>query len=290
LSFREKLLSGEFIVTSEVSPPKGTDITGMLRDASLLKDVVDAINVTDNQRAVMKMSPLAACALLHRQGYETIMHLACRDRNRLALQGDLLGASALGIKNILVMSGDHPIKGDHAGAKPVYDLDSVQLLGLIQKMNDGFDFSGNRLEGRTDFCTGAVTTTELNEVGLMKLKKKFKMGAAFLQTQAVFDTNKFSEFKDKLDEIGSNKARIIAGVIPLRSEKSAQFLNKNIPGIKVPDDIINKMRFAKNPEAKGMEIAADLIDELQGMCGGVHIMPIGSHENTRKILEMAGIR
>jgi methylenetetrahydrofolate reductase (NADPH) len=147
LSLRDKLLSGKFIVTAEISPPKGTDTTAMLKDASLIKGIVDAINVTDNQRAVMRMSPAAACCILQIKGFETIMHLTCRDRNRIALQSELLGASALGINNILAMSGDYPTKGDHAGAEPVYDMDSVQLLGLIQKLNNGFDFSGNRLTG-----------------------------------------------------------------------------------------------------------------------------------------------
>jgi methylenetetrahydrofolate reductase (NADPH) len=289
LNFREKLHSGKFIITAEISPPKGTDTTGFLKNAGLIKEIVDAINITDNQRAMMRMSPLAACIMLEQKGYETIMHLTCRDRNRLALQSELLGAYAHGIKNILVMSGDHPTKGDHAGAKPVYDLDSVQLLGLIKKMNLGFDFSGSRLEGETDFCTGAATNTELNEVSLIKLEKKIELGAYFIQTQAVFDIGRFSEFIEKVDAFGSKGTRIIAGVIPLRSEKNARYLNNNIAGIKIPEDIISRMRAAKDPENKGMEIAAELIKELRSMCHGVHIMPIVSHENTRDILEMAGL-
>lgn len=286
MNFREKLLSGKFITTAEISPPKGIDVTGILGEANLIKDVVDAINVTDNQRAIMRMSPLAACCVLEREGFETIMHLTCRDRNRLALQSELLAAYALGVSNILVMSGDHPVKGDHAGAKPVYDLDSVQLLGLIRKLNKGFDLSGNRLQSSPDFCAGAVANAEINEPALIKLEKKIKMGACFIQTQAVFEADKFAEF---MDRIGSKKIKVIAGIIPLRSGKSARFLNKNIAGIKVPEDIIRRMLDAKYPEALGMEIAAELVKELRGMCGGVHIMPIGSHENTAGILEMAGL-
>ncbi len=289
MSFREKLESGRFIVTAELSPPKGTDLKSMLEDAELIKDIADAINVTDNQRAVMRMSPLAACSILQNKGYETIMHLTCRDRNRLALQSELLGAYALGIRNILVMSGDHPVKGDHEGAKPVYDLDSVQLLGLIQELNRGFDLSGNRLEGNTDFCAGAVTNTELNEVSLIKLQKKIRMDASFIQTQAVFNTELFSDFVDKINQIKSKRIKILAGIIPLKSEKNALFLNKNIAGIKVPKSLIDRMRKAKNPEALGIEIAAELINELRGICDGVHIMPIGNHGSTRNILEMAGI-
>ncbi len=290
MNFQEKLHSGKFIITAEISPPKGIDMDGMLKEASLLKDIVDAINVTDNQRAVMRMSPLAACSVLRQEGYETIMHLTCRDRNRLALQSELLGASALGINNILVMSGDYPTKGDHAGAKPVYDMDSVQLLGLIQKLNKGLDFSGNKLEGKTDFCAGAVVNTEINDLMRIKLQKKIKMGATFIQTQAVFDTGRFCEFMEKIDSIiQGGRVKIIAGIIPLKSEKSAMFLNSNVTGIKIPDDIIMRMRTAKNPEVCGMEIAAELIRELRGKCDGIHIMPIGSHENTANILEMAGI-
>ncbi|MCZ7398809.1 MAG: methylenetetrahydrofolate reductase [Candidatus Methanoperedens sp.] len=285
MSFESKLDVGKFVVTAEISPPKGTDTAGLLKDASMIKDFADAINVTDNQRAIMRMSPVAACSILESKGYETIMHMTCRDRNRLALQSELLGAFALGMKNILVMSGDHPVKGDHEGAKPVYDMDSVQLLGLVQKLNTGFDFSGNRLDGKTDFCAGAVTNIELSEIALIKLKKKINSGARFIQTQAVFDIEKFSSFLDKIKDTGISQSRIIAGIIPLKSEKSARFLNKNIAGVKVPQVLIDQMKNDRNPETKGMEIAAGLIKELHGMCGGVHIMPIGNHEKTKDILE-----
>lgn len=262
----------------------------MLGDAALLKGIADAVNVTDNQRAAMRMSPIAACSILQEKGLETIMHITCRDRNRLALQSELIGAFALGIRNVLVMSGDHPSKGDHEGAKPVYDLDSVQLLGMIQELNRGVDLSGNKLDGKTDFCMGAVTNTELNEAGLLKLKKKIKI-ASFLQTQAVFDVKRFSEFIEKKSEIElkqSKQIKIIAGIIPLRSERSALFLNK-VPGIRVPDDMIKQIKDAKYPEVEGMRITSDIIKELRTLCDGVHIMPVGNHEHTKKLLEMAGL-
>jgi len=260
----------------------------MLRDAAILKDIADAVNVSDNQRAVMRMSPLAASSILQENGIETIMHITCRDRNRLALQSDLIGASSMGIRNVLVMSGDHPVKGDHEGAKPVYDVDSVQLLGIIQNLNQGFDLSGNRLDGRTDIFAGAVTNTELNEAGLIKFRKKIRMGASFFQTQAVFDVRSFSEFMEKINEMESKRVKIIAGIIPLRSERSAHFLNK-VPGIKVPVDMIRQIKEAKNPEAEGIKIAAGIIKELRTLCDGVHIMPVGNHKNTKTLLEMAGI-
>jgi len=288
LSFVCALSCGKFIVTAEISPPKGTDTSRMNRDADLLKGIVDAVNVTDNQRAVMRMSPLAACSLIQGKGIETIMHITCRDRNRLALQSDIIGAYAIGIRNLLVMSGDHPIKGDHEGAKPVYDVDSVQLLGILRKLNEGVDFAGNDLAGRTDLYVGAVTNTELNEAGFIKLKKKIQMGASFFQTQAVFDAKNFSGFMEKVNRIRSKNVKIIAGIIPLKSQRSAEFLNK-VPGIKVPEDIVRNMNDSKNSEAQGMEIAARIIKEIRPMCDGIHIMPVGNHDNTKTILEMADL-
>ncbi len=289
MRFREKLLSGKFTVTAEISPPKGTDISVMMKEAGMIKDAVDAFCVTDNQRAIMRMSPLAACSALSQEGFEPIMHLTCRDRNRISLQSDLLGASCLGIKNVLVMSGDYPTKGDHPGAKPVYDLDSVQLLDVISLLNNGFDLSGSRLEGKPGFFAGAVSNTELTEAAFMKFEKKIKAGARFIITQAVFDAGKFSEFMDKIRGAEGKRTRMIAGIIPLRSEKTAQFLNSSIAGVKVPDDVIRRLKSAGDPGALGLEMAADLIKELHGVCAGVHIMPVGTHENTIKILEMAGI-
>jgi len=288
LSFVSTLHSGKFIITAEISPPKGTDTSRMNRDADILKGIADAVNVTDNQRAVMRMSPLAACGIIQETGIETIMHITCRDRNRLALQSDLIGAHAIGIRNVLVMSGDHPIKGDHEGAKPVYDVDSVQLLGILQKLNSGFDLAGNELAGRTDMCAGAVTNTDLNEAEFIKLRKKIQMGAIFFQTQAVFDLKSFSGFMEKVNGIRSKNVKIIAGIIPLKSLRSAHFINK-IAGIKVPENIVRKMNDSKDPEAQGMEIAARIIKEIRPLCDGVHIMPVGNHENTKTILEMADL-
>jgi methylenetetrahydrofolate reductase (NADPH) len=290
LSLKERLSAGKFVITSEISPPKGVEIDGLLKDAGRIRNVVDAINITDNQRAIMRMSPLAACSILEREGYETIMHLTCRDRNRLALQSELLGAWSMGIRNILVMSGDHPLRGDHQGAKPVYDLDSVQLLGIIRELNSGSDFSGNLLQGKPEFFPGAVTGIELSEPMLMKLEKKIKMGATFIQTQAVFDTDRFSDFVDKLNDISSNPVRVMAGIIPLKSEMSIHFLEKNIAGIRVPDAVVRRMHVARDPVMRGMEIAAESIRELSSLCDGVHIMPVGDQKNTAGILEMAGIR
>ena len=286
-TFGEKLNSNKFIVTAEITPPKGVDTSAAIADAKILKGKVDALNVTDNQRAVMRMSPMALGKLLLDEGHEVIMQMTCRDRNRLAIQSDILGASALGIRNMCLMSGDHTVNGDHPGAKPVYDLDSVQLISMVSKMKDGFDFSGNELESVPELVVGAVSNTDPSQpMQMMKLEKKVRMGAQFIQTQAVYDIGQFEEFAESVAHLD---VPIIAGVIPLRSENAARFMNNNIPGIKVGDDLIGRMENADDPVFEGLMICAETIKMLKKMCRGVHLMPIGQHLNTPKLLEMAGL-
>ncbi|WP_370572261.1 methylenetetrahydrofolate reductase [Methanomethylovorans sp.] len=287
VTFRDKLQSERFIITTEITPPKGVETSSFLTDAQQLKQCVDAFNVTDNQRAVMRMNPIAVGKILKDAGYETIVQLTCRDRNRLALQSDLLGAWALGIRNICVMTGDHTTKGDHPGAKPVYDLDSVQLLDAVRKLNEGYDLSGNRLEKAPDFVVGAVSNTDpAQPMQHIKLRKKVNMGVDFIQTQAMYDTEEFACFLEKITDV---EVPIIAGVIPLKSAKMARFMNSNIPGIKVPDELISRMENAEEPVQEGMEIAAQLIRELKNMCRGIHLMPVGQHTHTKKLLKMSGL-
>ena len=287
-TFKEKLLSDDFLVTAEITPPKGTDLSEALGDAEILSGLADALNVTDNQRAVMRMSPLAVSKALLDKGHEVIMQLTCRDRNRLALQSDVLAAYSLGVRNISVMSGDHTTKGDHPRARPVFDIDSVQLLGAIRKMKEGFDLSGNEIGGMPDLTVGAVSNTDLSKpMQLLKLRKKIKMGAEFLQTQAVYDTGQFQAFMEYIIDMD---VPVIAGVIPLKSAKMARFMNDNIPGISVPPQMIKRMENAEDPAWEGLSICAQTIRELKGICRGVHVMPIGSHSRTPELLEMAGIR
>lgn len=287
VTFREKLQSHRFIVTTEVTPPKGVETSYFLSDAEQLKQYVDAFNVTDNQKAVMRMSPLAVGKLLKDAGHETILQITCRDRNRLALQSDLLGAWALGIRNICVMTGDHTTKGDHPDTKPVYDLDSVQLLDTIRKLKLGYDLSGNSLERSPDFVVGAVSNTDPTQpMQHIKLRKKVSMGVDFIQTQAVYDTKEFACFLEKVKDID---VPIIAGIIPLRSAKMARFMNENIPGIRVPDELITRMEYAKEPVQEGLEIAVQSIRELKNMCRGIHLMPVGQHTHSKEILKMAGL-
>ncbi|WP_338103329.1 methylenetetrahydrofolate reductase [Methanolapillus millepedarum] len=286
--FHEKLLSDKFLITGEVSPPKGTDVSAPLKNAERIHTFADAINVTDNQCATLHMSSLAFSRLLIEQKYgEPIMQMTCRDRNRIGLQADLLGASALGISNLLIMSGDHPATGDHPKAKAVYDLDSVQLLKTIGQMKNGTDMSGNPLNQSPSFCVGVVSNADPNErLQLMKLEKKLLFDVDFIQTQAVFDLEKFKEF---LEKINVYDIPIIAGVIPIRSVKMADYMNDHIPGISIPPEIRERIECAENPESEGILIASELIFELKSICRGVHMMPVGPHTNTRLILEKAGV-
>jgi methylenetetrahydrofolate reductase (NADPH) len=285
--FQEKLRSDKFLVTAEINPPKGTNTAAALADAMTLKGWTDALNITDNQRSVMRMSPMALGKLLVDNGHEAIVQITCRDRNRLALQSDLLGAAAIGIKNICIMTGDHPTCGDQPAAKPVYDLDSVQLLSLVQKMRRGFDLVGNELDGAPEFVVGAVSNTDPTQVmQIMKLNKKCMMSVDFIQTQAVYDVGQFEDF---MASIAHLDVPIIAGIIPLKSVRMARFMNEKVPGIKVGDDMISRMEFADDPVHEGLMIAAETIKEVKDMCRGVHLMPIGKHLNTRKLLEMAGL-
>ncbi len=287
VTFREKLQSHKFLITTEITPPKGVETSSFLSDAEQLKHYVDAFNVTDNQKAVMRMSPIAVGKLLKDAGYEVILQITCRDRNRLALQSDLLGAWALGIQNICVMTGDHTTKGDHPCTKPVYDLDSVQLLDTVRKLKMGYDISGNSLEQSPDFVVGAVSNTDPTQsMQHIKLRKKVSMGVDFIQTQAVYDAEEFACFLEKVRDID---VPIIAGIIPLRSAKMARFMNKNIPGIRVPDELIARMEYAEEPVQEGIEIAVQLIREMKNMCSGIHLMPVGQHTHSKEILKMTGL-
>lgn len=286
-NFREKLNSSKFLVTAEVSPPKGTNFSDSLRNARQLKGIADALNVTDNQCSIMHMSSLVFSKLLLDEGHEPIMQLTCRDRNRIGLQSDLLGAHALGIRNICLMTGDFPSCGDQPGSKPVYDLDSVQLMQVVKRLNSGVDFAGNKLDGGTSFCAGAVSAINPEKpLQLIKLEKKVKCGADFVQTQAVYDVGMFEEFMEAISHL---EVPVIAGLIPLRSMSMAEFMNKNISGISVPEEIMFRMGEASDPLEEGLIIASETIKELTKLARGVHIMPIGSHKNTPRLLSMAGI-
>lgn len=292
MSFKDALDSGKFAVTAEVGPPKGTDIKKILHEAEILKGKVNALNVTDNQSAVMRISSVSFCRLLLEMGNEPILQMTCRDRNRIGLQSDLLGASILGIKNVLCMTGDHPNAGDHKEAKPVYDIESVQLLRVVDSLNNGKDMMGNEMLGSTDYYQGAVVTPEANplEPQLMKFEKKVGAGAKFFQTQAIYDIEKFKTFMQYARKF---PVKILAGLVLLKSAGMANFMNKFVPGITVPQELIDELKKAGKEKAldTGIDIMARHIKQLkeENICDGVHIMAIGAEDKVPDIMERAGL-
>jgi methylenetetrahydrofolate reductase (NADPH) len=288
-TFKEKIQAGKFLVTSEIGPPKGIETAHLLEDAELIRGRVDAINVTDLQSSVMRLGSLAVCSLLKQKGFEPVLQVTCRDRNRLALQSDLLSAAALGLENVLILTGDHTTMGDHPDAKPVFDLDSVQLLKVARTLESGTDMRGNKLQGVSPkFCLGAVVNPGADpiEPQILKMEKKIAAGAEFFQTQAVYDIKTFENFLDKTKHL---KTTVLAGIVLLKSAGMARFMNKNVAGVSVPDEFIKEMEEAKDKTAKSVEIAARLIKELKPMCQGIHIMPIGWDKVVPKVLEASGL-
>jgi len=290
--FKQALESGKFVVTSEVAPPKGTNLEKFIHHIDLLKDQVDAMNVTDHQSSVMRYPSLGGCLKVKERGGEVILQMTCRDRNRLALQADLLFASHMGIQNVLCLTGDSIILGDHKDAKSVFDLDSSQLLETVRVLESGKDLGGNELDGAVSFCAGAIVTPEADplEPQLIKFEKKIEAGAEFIQTQAVYDLDKFKEFMDYARQFD---IKILAGIILLTSAPMARFMNKNIAGVFVPQDLIDDMASAPKGQAitKGIEIAGRMIKRIheEKMCDGVHIMAIGKEELVPDIMQAAGI-
>jgi len=256
-----------------------------------LKGRVDAANVTDQQSSVMRLGSMAVCHILKDEGLEPVFQLTCRDRNRLALQSDLLSAHVLGIENVLALTGDLPELGDHPEAKPVYDLDSVQLLQVISQLNNGCDMAGNELKGKTALFPGAVVnpgadTGASYEMQILKLERKIAAGARFIQTQAVYDAQTLAAFMERVAGYG---VPVLAGIIPLKSAGMARFMNKNIAGVNVPEELIEKMAQAEDRVATGIDIAADLIRQFRGLCQGVHLMAIGWERKVPAILDAAGL-
>jgi methylenetetrahydrofolate reductase (NADPH) len=291
-SFREVLKSDKFVITSEIGPPKGTNIEKMLHHIDLLKDKVDALNVTDHQSSVMRFPSIGGCLAIKEQGGEPILQVTCRDRNRLALQAELLLAYTRGIRNVLCLTGDAVVVGDHREAKGVFDLDSTQLLKTIRQMESGTDLGGNELDGAVQFCAGAIVTPEANpiEPQLLKFEKKIEAGAEFFQTQAIYDLDNFARFMEYARQF---PVKILAGIILLVSARMAKYMNENVPGVLVPQNLIDELASAPKGEAlnKGIEIAGRMIATLEkeSICHGVHVMAIGKEEVVPDILKAAGL-
>jgi methylenetetrahydrofolate reductase (NADPH) len=285
---RQALESGQFVVTGEIGPPKGVGLDKCLHDAEMLRGHVTAINVTDLQSAVLRVGSLAVSTKLVERSLEPVYQLTCRDRNRLALQSDLLSAWALGIENVLCITGDHPILGDHTEAKPVYDLDSVQLLKAASTLNQGRDMAGHDLESVPGFFLGAVVTpaAEPLEPQIIKMKKKIEAGARFFQTQAIYEPEKFAQF---MNQVHGYEVPVIAGIVILKSAAMAKFMNANVAGISVPDSIIRELEETakENRRKKAVEIAARIIQQVKPLCQGVHIMPLGWDDLVPEIIREA---
>jgi len=284
----ELLDSGRFAVTAEINPPKGVDVQDAISRVEALRGFVDAINITDQQSAIMSMSPLALASLLLQRGPEVILQVTCRDRNRIAIQGEFLGASALGVENILCMTGDPVATGDHPEAKAVFDLDSIGLLKTASTLMEGKDMGGNDLKGAPEFYLGAVVNPAASELAdeIIRMEDKVEAGARFFQTQAIFDLTQIEEFMDMVRPLGMP---VLAGVIILKSGDMARSLNLRLPGVHVPDAIIDEMDDAEDKAQKGIEIAGRTIRDVRGLCDGVHIMALGWERRVPKILEVAGV-
>ncbi len=280
---------GTFAVTVEYNPPKGTNISSVLDSAKQLVGRVHGVNVTDNTAAVVRAGSLPVCRLLYELGHDPVMQLTCRDRNRIAMQSDLMGAHMLGIRNILCLTGDYPTVGDHKEAKPVYDLDSVQVLQLVQGLNNGKDMMGNKLDGSTAFTIGAAVTPEADLVGpvLAKFEVKVKAGAQFFQTQAVYNPDIFASF---MKQVRPFNVKVLAGILVLRNHKMAEFMNANIPGMSVPKEMIDELKAAGDrAEDVGVDIAVQSIKAVRPHCDGVHIMAIKATHRLAEIITKAEI-
>ena len=290
--FKKALESGKFVVTSEVAPPKGTNLEKMKHHIKLLRDKVDAINLTDHQSSVMRYPSLGGALLVKEMEGEPILQMTCRDRNRLALQADLLFAHSRGITNVLCLTGDSILMGDHKEAKGVFDMDSSQLLATIRKLEKGKDLGGNDLDGGVSFCAGGIVTPEANplEPQLIKFGKKVEAGAEFIQTQGVYNLNQFKHFMEYARQF---PIKVLMGVILLTSAQMARFMNKNVAGVNVPQDLIDELAGAPKGRAieKGIEIAGRMIKKIrkEKLCAGVHIMAIGREELVPEIMSAGEI-
>jgi methylenetetrahydrofolate reductase (NADPH) len=288
--FRSAVQAREFLITAEVAPPKGSNPNHAIAMANCLKNRVHAVNITDGSRAVLRMSSLAMSVILQREGIEPICQMACRDRNVIGLQADLMGASALGITNILALTGDPVKAGDHKAAKAVFELESVRLLKLIEKLNAGVDFNDKALPDEpTSLFAGAAVDPQLKSwSGLQRrFERKVEAGAQFFQSQLITDFERLDKFMHQV-AAGTDKP-ILAGIFLLKSAKNAQFINRCVPGVDIPEHIIARLAAATDPLREGMKIAAEQVQLAKEICHGVHMMAVKKEDLIPEILDMAGI-
>lgn len=282
------LEAGTFVVTGEIAPPRGTDLSGMLHSAQLMRSACHALNVTDNQGASLHLSSLAASRAVLDAGIEPIFQQTCRDRNRLALQSDLLAAWTLGLENLLVVTGDDPRGGDHPEAKGVFDLDSTQLLAVASGMNEGHDMQGRPLKGATSFYLGSAMFPEAEpwDIQRARIEEKMAAGARFFQTQAIFDIDKLAR---ATEVVHANGGKVIAGILLLRSAKAIDFINTKLAGLMVPDSIGDRIRNAADPAEEAVLLGIEQARASRDIADGIHIMPLGLDEQVPRIVSEAGI-
>jgi len=294
MTLRQKIESNGFIVCGEITPPQSCDGDVLRARAKYFKGYVDAVNITDNQTAIVRLSSIASARILLDEGIEPIMQMTCRDRNRLAMQSDLLGAAALGIHNVLCLTGDYQTFGDQPEARGVFDLDSIQLITTVATMNNGHLLSGFEMKKAPGFLIGAAANpfAEPLEMRLIRLHKKIVAGAHFIQTQPVFDPGKFARWMERVVDLGLHeKVAILAGVMPVRSAKTLLWMKERVPGMRVRDEYIDRMNHARDPEAEGVAMAVETIQALRATRGvrGIHLMPLNWESITPTILNDAGI-
>ena len=290
-NLRQAVLNQDFLITAEVAPPKGGNPARMMEVAQKLKGRVHAVNITDGSRAVLRMSSIAASVILDQHGIEPVCQMACRDRNCIGLQADLMGAYALGIRNVLALTGDPVKAGDHKQSKAVFELESIRLLKLIGKLNSGVDFNEKSLpDGALNLFPGAAVDPQLKSwSGLQKrFEKKLEAGAQFFQSQMITDFDKLDKFMAQIASVSDKP--ILAGIFLLKSAKNAQFINKYVPGVHIPDSIIERLANAEKPLQEGVKIAAEQVKQAQTMCQGVHLMAVKKEDLIPDILDLAGIR
>ncbi len=290
MPLKENLEAGRFVVIAELQPPKGIDLNEIHENSQRLKGRVDAFNIPDLQNSIMRLGSLSVCTLLKERGMEVIFNISCSHRNRLALQSDLLNASALGLKNILVLQGDPPSIGDHFEAKPVFDLDVMGLLNAVKKLQEGYDLMGNDLQGRPQFFVGAeVNATAKGHVldlEIMDMEKKIRLGVDYFFTKSIYEPSLLENFIKRTSHF---KVPIIAGITLLKSAGMARYMNKHVEGTFIPDSIIDRLMKAPDRQKVSVEIAGDLIKEIKPFCQGINIIPIGWETLIPVLLDYVGL-
>ncbi|MBI2996042.1 MAG: methylenetetrahydrofolate reductase [Candidatus Melainabacteria bacterium] len=285
MTLTEAIIKKKFIVTCELAPPKGTDVSSLVNLVLSLKDKVDAVNLTDGQGGNMRMCPLIAASFLLKENLDVIWQITCRDRNRIALQADCLGASAIGIKNVLPMRGDDPQSGDNPDAKPVFDLDTTELIKMLKNLNQGSDMASNELKGKTNFLIGCTAHPNATDLKKQKeiLDQRFKIGVSFIQTQICYEIDQIRRFLDSLGELAK---KTIIGITPLKNLKMADFMNRNISGVTVPLKVMERLEKAKDQRQEGLEIAKEIVYELKKTnAGGIHVMAVGQENELPNIIQ-----